>query len=63
MNLSRKLYRSSIGKRHWIVEGKRPLCGGGNGAKQAHWQTDFGDDVNCQRCLAILQRAKEAAKA
>jgi hypothetical protein len=41
------------GRRHAYNDAGRPVCGGGNGGKTAHWQQDFGDDVNCQACRKI----------
>lgn len=35
-----------------------PVCGGGNSARSAEWQTDLGEP-NCRRCLAILKRRNQ----
>jgi hypothetical protein len=56
MTLSRAIRRGE-GRRHFESGGK-PACGGGGGhsGRTSHWQTDAFGEVDCKRCLAILNR-------
>lgn len=57
-SLPRCICKSDRHKVH-VLEGDRPLCGGGNGAKaMSSWQTDIGP-INCARCLEILNRREQ----
>lgn len=58
MTISRQTYRGGAGKRHALNVNNTPVCGGGYGAKSAHWQQEFTEDISCSRCAAILARRK-----
>lgn len=45
----------STGGSTGLTPGSRPICGGGNSARSAQWQTTM-EEPNCRRCAEILQR-------
>jgi hypothetical protein len=56
-SISRAHSRSKHLRTH-IMEGNRPLCGGGFQARLENaWQADLGEPT-CQRCLAIQAKRR-----
>ena len=39
---------------HTLSLDGRPVCGGGNSARSAQWQTTM-EEPNCRRCATILR--------
>lgn len=57
MSTISKAVRGKV-RRHAVADNGKPICGGGHGAKQADYQIDLGDDVDCEPCLTILEKIK-----
>jgi hypothetical protein len=51
--------RGRFNLRNHVIADGRPLCGGGNGGKHAHWQMDINTPT-CERYLTIQKRRQTA---